>query len=339
MRLPGILTRNLRLKALATGIALVTWIGVVYAGNPPESRTVSVAVPQDPASLPAKYVLAAKVPDITVRVSGTREHVNAFDPTTLQVSVDYKQIKGTGVQNLPVHVVNTDAGVSLDSVPSTVSVDVDINDSINLPVTLVFDQLPPAGYKITDQRVDPSTVVVGGPHRALSGLSAQVHLNMGNKKTNVEGQFNVILYDRFGRKVQNLLVQPAEVSVTITVSSVTTSRASAVLPKVTGNVLVGHQLLAISANPPTVVLTGPQELINGLDSVPTDAISIAGLFGEHTFQVKIVPPAGVTAEPDTVTITISIVALPTPPPTPPPTAAPTPTPTPTATPPPPTPSP
>lgn len=332
MRLPGFITRNLRLKALATGIALVTWIGVVYAGNPPESRTVSVHVPQDPASLPAKYVLAAAIPDITVRVSGTREHVNAFDPSRLQVSVDFKQIKRTGVQDLPVHVTNTDSNVSLDNMPATVAVDIDVNDSVTLPVTLVIDHTPPPGYKIADQKIDPSTVVITGPQRSLSGLSVQVHLDLSNKKTNVEGDFNVVLYDRFSRRVSDLGVEPARVTVTVTISTVTTSRASAVLPKVSGSVASGHQLVAITANPPTVVLTGQQELINGLDSIPTQPISISGLTGDHTFQVRIVPPAGVTADPATVTITVTILTLATPTPAPSPTPTFTPTPSPPATP-------
>lgn len=334
MRIPNFLARNLRLKALATGIALVTWVGVVYAGNPPESRTVTVHVPQDQASLPSKYVLADPIPDITLRVSGTRDHVSAFDPATLQVSVDYRRIDHTGVQNLALRVVNTDTNVSIDNVPSTVSADIDVTDSVNVPVTLVFDQLPPTGYNTTDQKVDPDTVVVTGPHRQLTGLSVQVHLNLANKKTNIEGPYNVVLYDRFGRKVTTLGVQPAQVSVSITVSSVITSRASAVVPKLTGTVLSGHELVGISASPATVVLTGPQELINGLDSIPTQAISISSLFGDHTFQVKITPPAGVMAEPGTVTVTLSIIALPvpTPTPSPTPTASPAPTPTPSPTP-------
>jgi YbbR domain-containing protein len=329
MRLPGFLTRNLRLKALASGLALVTWVGVVYAGNPPESRTVSVHVPQDPASLPAKYVLATPIPDIALRVSGTRDHVNAFDPSTLQVSVDYRHIGHTGTQDLPLHVVNTDSNVSIDNVPSTVTADIDVNDSVTLPVELVYDQPPPTGYVKTEETVDPSTVVVSGPHRRLSGITAEVHLDLANKKTNIEGQYNVILYDRFRRKVGDLGVQPAQVTIKVTVSSVTTSRASAVVPKVSGTVLAGHQLVSLSVSPPTVVLTGPQELLNGLDSIPTQAISITGLFGDHTFQVKITPPPGVTAQPDTVTVTLSIIALPaaTPTPTASPTASPTPSPT------------
>jgi len=309
----------------------VTWIGVVYASNPPESRTVSVHVPQDQALLPAKFVLAAPISDFQVRVSGTRDAVNGFDATTLRVTVDYGHIVHTGVQQIPVHVVNNDTTVSVDQVPTSVSADVDVNDSFNVPVTVFFDATPPPGYRVTDQSLDHPSVVVTGPSRELTGLAAQVHLNLANQRTNLEGDYKVFLYDRFGRKVGNLGVAPDSVVVTLTVASVTTTRVSAVSPKITGTPPSGHYLASISADPLSVTISGPQDLLNGLDSIPTQPITIAGLTGDHTFQVKLAPPAGVTTTPDTVTVTVSIASLPTP--TPAPTPTPTPTPSPTAAPP------
>ncbi|HZS15416.1 MAG TPA: CdaR family protein [Candidatus Dormibacteraeota bacterium] len=328
MQLPGVITRNWRVKLLATGIALITWVGVVYASNPPESRTVSVHVPQDPASLPAKYVLSSPIPDIQVRVSGTRDNVNAFDPGSLRVGVDYSRINHAGVQQLPIHVVNNDSTVSLDQVPTTVSADVDVNDSVEVPVTLVFDATPPTGYTVTDQSLDHPSVTVTGPRRELGGLSAQVHLNLANQRTNLQGFYKVFLYDRFGRKVGSLGVNPDTVTVSLTISSVITSRVSAVLPRVTGTAPPGHYLASMTANPLTALISGPQDLLNGLDSISTQSISITGLgTGDHVVQVKLAPPAGVTATPDTVTVIVSIAALPQPTPLPAPTPTPTPTPT------------
>jgi YbbR domain-containing protein len=331
MRLPGFLTRNLRVKALASAIAVVTWVGVVYASNPPESRTVSVAVPQDPASLPAKYVLASSIPDIQVRVSGTRDHVNAFNPSSLRVSADYKVITKPGVQTLPLHVVNNDANVSIDQAPAAVTANVDINDSVNVPVSIIIDATPPTGYRVAQQSANPSTVVVTGPQRELSGLSAQVHLNLSNQKTNLQGEYKVVIYDQFGRKVGNLGVVSNTVTISVTVNSVTTSRSSAVVPKVSGLPPTGRYLSSISSVPLAVVLNGPQDLLNGLDSISTAAIPLNGMtVGDHVLQVKLAPPAGVTAAPDTVSVTLTVAALPTPTPSPSPTplASPTPTPTP-----------
>jgi YbbR domain-containing protein len=331
MRLPGFLTRNLRLKALATGVALVTWVGVVYASNPPDSRTVAVHVPQDPASLPAKYLLAAPIPDVQLRISGTRANVAAFTTTSLRVSVDYRVISKTGVQQIPLHVVNNDTTVSLDQVPGSVTADVDVRDSVNVPVTVVMDATPPTGYVAAVQPVVPNAVAVIGPQRELTGLRAEVHVNLANQKTNLEGEYRAVIYDSFGRKANNLEVPNPTVTITITVSSVSTSRSSAVVPKVSGTLPAGRYLSAISSIPLTVVLDGPQDLLNGLDSVATVAIPLSGMtVGEHVIAVKLSAPPGVTAAPDTVSVTLTVTALPSP--TPVPTAAPSPTPQPTPTP-------
>ncbi|HEV7678783.1 MAG TPA: CdaR family protein [Candidatus Dormibacteraeota bacterium] len=337
MRLPGFLTRNLRVKALATGVALVTWVGVVYASNPPESRTVAVHVPQDPASLPGKFLLATPIADVQVRLSGTREHVSAFTTNSLRLSVDYHAITSTGVQQVPLHVVNNDSTVSLDQVASSVTADVDVRDSVNVPVSIVIDATPPTGYvaPAAQQSVTPNVVAVVGPQRELSGLTAQVHINLANQKTNLEGDYKAVLYDRFGRKINNLEVPNPNVTVTITVSSVTTSRSSAVVPRVSGALPAGRYLSGISSVPLTVVLNGPQDLLNGLDSISTLAIPLNGLStGDHVVQVKLAPPAGVTATPDAVSVTLTVAVLPTPSPSPSPTpsSSPAPTATPTPTP-------
>ncbi len=65
-----------------------------------------------------------------------------------------------------------------------------------------------------------------------------------------------------------------------------------------------------------VVLNGPQDLLNNLDSIPTDVISVNGLTGTRTFVVRIVTPPGVTATPGTVSVTITVVAVPSSSPTP-----------------------
>jgi YbbR domain-containing protein len=115
------------------------------------------------------------------------------------------------------------------------------------------------------------------------------------------------------------------VLVNIAVRASLTSRASAVLPKVVGTVAQGFEVAGTAQAPLVVVLNGPQDLLNNLDSIPTDVISVNGLTGTRTFVVHIVTPPGVTATPGTVSVTISVVAVPSSSPTP---GPPTPTPTP-----------
>jgi YbbR domain-containing protein len=336
MRWPGFLTRNIRLKAVAAVVATITWAGVVYASNPPDTRSVSVKVPQDPNAV-TPYILVHSIPDLVIRVSGTREHLNAFDPAAVIVSVNYHAITRTGLQSVPLSVINNDRDVVLDNPPTSVVAEVDHVDSQNVPVTIVQSSPPPQGYVVGPMLTTPGTVTLIGPQHQLPGLQARVTVDLSGQKTNYQADLQVVIYDssnhRLGNIGTNITVGgkvQTTVQVSIQITAVQTSRASAVLPQTSGTVAPGHMLSSVRVNFPTVVLSGPQDLLNTLDSVSTDTISLSGLTGTVSFTVKLRPPAGVVAAPSTVTVTLNVVALPTA--TAPPTATPSPAPVPTPTP-------
>lgn len=325
--MPLFITRNLRLKLLAVLLSMFTWAGVVYASNPPDTRTVTVPVPQESQTV-APWVLVHPIPDIAVRVSGTRDHINAFTPQDLSIAVSFHSITGPGLQKIPISITNNDHDVSLVDPPDTVDAAVDRLTSASLVVSIAYTSPPPQGYVTGQEQVTPASVSVIGPEQLLKGVQAKVNLNFSNQKTNFEAELPVVLYDAIGNRLGNLGVIPSTVRVSITVNSSLTSRSSAVVPQVSGSVAPGFQLTGISIDPPTVVLNGPQDLLNTLDSIPTASIDITGLTGDRTYTVKIVTPSGVTAAPGTVTVRVHVVQLPQATPTPSPTPAPTPTPTP-----------
>jgi YbbR domain-containing protein len=333
MRVPGFATRNLRLKGTAAVLATVLWAGVAYASNPPDTRSVTVAVPQDSPSV-APYVLVHAIPDLVIRVSGTRDHLAAFQPADIVVSVNYRSITHTGIQSLPVTVINNDRDVALDTAPSSIVAEIDRLGSRSVPVLVDYGQHPPPqGYVAVNPTTAPATVTVIGPQNQLANVEAKVIINLSNQKTNFQADESVGLFDartqqplgNFGLSITVGGHPQTSVLVTIQVSASLTSRASAVLPKVVGSVGPGHFLEAETVNPATVVLDGPQDLLNTLDAVQTQTISLNGITGTLSFTVQLAPPAGVTANPSSVTVTITVGSFTQP--TPPPTTAPTPTPT------------
>ncbi len=320
MHLPGILSRNLRLKLVCIGLSGVVWAGVVYAANPPETRVISVHVPQDAASLPARYLLVHAIPDVQVLISGTRENLEAFDSRSLVVKVDYAAIHGTGRLTLPVIVTVTDPNVELGGAPTDIVAEVDTLDSLDIPVNLVVNPPPPMGYIVSGQSLDPQKVTITGPHNRLSSVRASIQLDLSNQKTNLDAFVPVRLQDtKTNATIGNLGVTPPTVRVILTIAPVETSRASAVVPETVGSVATGYQLVGISVDPPTVVISGPRDLLNALDSLTTQAISLTNLNSDTTVTIKLAPPAGVRVSPDTVTVHLKIIALPVPSPTPTPT--------------------
>ncbi len=273
MRVPGFATRNLRLKGAAAGLAAILWASVAYASNPPDTRSVTVPVPQETASV-QPYVIVHPIPDLVIRVSGTRDHLLAFQPADIVVSVNYRAITHTGIQSLPVSVINNDRDVALDTPPTSIVAEIDRLGSRSVSVIVDYGQHPPPqGYVAVDPTTTPTTVTVIGPSNQLANVEAKVIVNLSSQKTNFQADESVGLYDsrtqqrlgNFGLSINVGSHAQSSVLVSIEVAAVSTSRASAVLPKVVGSVASGHYLASETVSPATVVLAGPQDLLNTLE--------------------------------------------------------------------------
>jgi hypothetical protein len=324
--LPGFVSRNFQLKLLSTVLAVVTWGGVVYASNPPGQRAISVPVPQSATNLPAGYVLTQHIPDLQLRIAGTEQHLESFDPGRLVVRVHYEQITKPGEVDLPVDVRCQDCNVELDQVPPTVHVSVDQLSTAQVPVRIVINPGPPAGFTFASQTATPSSIAVTGPAAKLGRIEPRAAVDLSNQKANFEADVTVFLYDTNGNKVDDVNATPPTVRVVITIEAVSTKRISAVVPPIRGTVASGYQLAGITVTPATVTLSGGQDILNPLDTVGTDAVNVAGLTGDRTFTVTVRAPSGVSASPVTVTVHVSVVAVAVPTATP--AASPTPTPAP-----------
>ena len=332
MNLPGLVTRNFRLKVGCALLAVVTWAGVVYAGNPPETKTFSVPVPQQTTSIPAGFVLIHPIANIPVKIGGTRDAVNAFDPASnLAIMVGWSKVKSGGAQSLPIRVVNNDSKVEVVDAPTSVQANIDTLASATLPVTVVVTKNPPPGILVTETSTSPSTVSVAGPRHELNGAQARVSVDLSAAKANFQAQIKVYLYGPHGDQLSDLefVNNQGSVTVNISLTSNFTSRLVPVLPQIVGRQSAGYVVTGVRYSPETVMLSGPQDLLNTIDSVSTSAISISGITQTLTESVPIqVPLSGVTVSATLVTVTILVapVSTPTPPPTPTPTPAPPPTP-------------
>ena len=347
-RLPLIVRRNFRLKALSFGLALVAWTVVVYASNPPDTRTLNVDLPcRAPAgscdNLPATFIVDPVPGPVAVRIRGTTDHLNQFSEQSLTVTAAFDKVHAPGTQDVALTVTNSDTNVELDSVPRAITVNIDQLTSRALPVTITEAKdkngkplRPPPGYIIGETASTPAEVTVtGSKHRldSIDQLRAEADVDLSNARTTFVAQEDVVLRDATGTAITDLAVQPGTVSVHIAITSNQVSRASVVLPDLTGNAGFGRVLSGIVISPqPFVVLTGPQDLLNTLNTVSTDPIRLTNLSNGEKVTVKVLTPAGVTADPATVDVVVFFTLLPPPTATPLPSATPTPAPTPTPTP-------
>ncbi len=325
MRVPGLIRRNWKLKVLCFFIAFVTWVGVVYAGNPPETKVVALPVPQSPANIPAAYVLVHAIADTLVRIGGDQNTLDSLNPQVLTVTVDWAAVNRAGTYSIPLSVTSTDPTIELIDPPTSVQVDLDALGSKAVPVTIQITSPPPVGYQSGIEQATPSTVNVDGPEHELTGIVAKVTVNLSAQKANFQEQIPVLLYTAAGVRLNNVSVDPTNVNVSIAITADFTTKEVAIIPRTEGNPSFGHYLTGIIVTPLTVVATGPRDLLNAIDYVYTTPIALGGVFGDYIVSVTILAPAGVTLSSNKASVEIETASVPTPPPTP--TPAPTPSPT------------
>ncbi len=329
MRGPGFIRRNWRLKVGSVLIALVTWIGVVYAGNPPETRVISLPVPASALTIPAGFVLLRPIGDVQVRVGGEQNTLATLNTAEFQVHVISSAITRAGAYSIPLSITTSELNVDLIDPPTSIQIDVDALKSVSVAVTIVQTNPPPVGYHTVDEGASPSQVAISGPLGELVGVQARVSVDLGAQKANFQASLRVYAYNARNERLNNVNVIPSVVSVSIALLSDGTTREVAVVANIEGNPSPGHYLVSVACSPSTVVIRGPQDLLNSLDSIQTLPISLTGVSGQYTLTIKLAPPPGVTLSQKQVTVTLDVGTLPTPPPTPTPTPTPTPGPTPT----------
>jgi YbbR domain-containing protein len=319
---PGFIRRNWKLKVGCCVIAFFTWVGVVYAGNPPETKVLPLSIPQSTANIPPSYVLVHAVDPVQVRVGGDQNTLDALNSAVLAVNVDWSAANRAGTYSIPISIVNSDPSIELINPPTSVQVDLDSYIQKSVPVTIQITNPTPVGFESGSPQATPSTVVVNGPEHELVGLEALVTVNLSAQKANFQAPLPVLVYSNKVR-LNNVEPIPSYVSVSIAIKADITTKVVAVLSPTEGSPSPGHYLTGIVVSPITVIATGSQDLLNVLDSVSTAPIPLSGIFGFYTVSVTIIAPAGVTLSQSKATVTIEMATVPPPPPTPTPTPSPT----------------
>jgi YbbR domain-containing protein len=293
---PPWIARNLRVKLLAMLLALASWVVVVYAANPPDSRQILVHVQQDAQQLPGRYVLSHPIADISVRINGTREHVDAFQLSSIRATPNFDAIKRTGVQQLALTVVNTDPNVDLSDAPGSVSAEVDLLGTTSVPVVVRTGKTQ-VGYEISSVTAVPAIVQLTGPQNELRYARPVVDFNFGNRTSNLtqDGVPVIVLDTRSANKpLTDVTVNEGTVRVTVVIKPVNGTVVAIVLPQLIGAVAPGHVLVGAPVDPPTVTVNGPQDVINGYQLLPTPQIGIYGLTADHVFTVTLDAPQGLS---------------------------------------------
>lgn len=312
------LKNNWKMKLVSVILALFLWNSVIVNTDPVVSRTTDpIPVTLIGAEqLEAKgYAIATEsteyLQSVKVTVLMNRSQSKLFDPTDIQVTLDLSRISTTGEQTIKV-TAYTNEGTIEKVVPESFTVAVDQKKSKIVPVEYdVIGQLPD-GYFAGEILVEPTSVQVTGPSSIVETVERAIFsVDMENRTTSLElpreitlvdDEDNIITSDTLATNIDSVMF---EMSILprkeIQVLGENCVSGADKLPE-------GYQIDGkIEVYPETVEVTGSAELLEGLTSLPSEVIDIAGKTEDVYTTIKLLVPDGITMlSTDTVSLIVRI---------------------------------
>lgn len=163
--------RNLGLKALSVGLAVLVWL--VVLGEHVVER--GLRVPLEFRNIPESLEIVGAPPQtVDVRVRGTSGLLGRLQPGDVVAVLDLNAARpGSRLLSLRTDQVRAPFGVEVAQiVPAAVALDLERSSSRVVPVVPAVDGQPAPGFVLGTVRVEPSTVEVIGPESRLERITS-----------------------------------------------------------------------------------------------------------------------------------------------------------------------
>lgn len=290
------LLRNWHLKLAAAGLALILYTGFVYSGS--FSETTFTGAPIRVLNQPdGGYLLTQQLGSVAIRYrlasDAARVGADSFSVTVDLGSYDMK--RAAQPQALAISVDPLEDGLDvLEFSPKTVPVAIDRLGTKPRVAVHVDTGLVPEGLQIGNPVVDVREVEATGPISQLSRLDhAVARVVVQDSGIDVEAQVPLVPVDIDGQTLTSVDLTPPNVSVSVDVQTIETSKTVPIVPVVTGSPTPGYEVGAVSVVPSLATLRGTPDALAGISEVRTQAVSLTNATTTITAAPEIVVPDAV----------------------------------------------
>ena len=303
---------------LAIILATLIWFAAVQEEDPIRTERFEQPIPLqvlppqnrfallNPETIPAEVDLLLTAPQSSWQRLSLNKFYARLDLTDYQV----------GTHTVPVEVsVSDDQITIIEVLPNQITLQLEALHTRVLSSTIRITGEPPRGfaYRLLNQ---PISVTVKGPEKlvqAIDRVEGQVFLE--NSRSAVEQTVQLLAKDRLDQTVDNVALEPAQATVTVAVEQKFGYHSVGIKAKILGEPASGYFISGIATDPVEVILRGPDESPNAIETSPVD---IKGTTGDIVKRIPLIVPAGFTIEADntidpehnrSVIVTVEIAAV------------------------------
>lgn len=300
--------KNWEVKILALVAAIVLWFFVVGIEN--NSYRFPEQIDVHAVNLPQGMSVSNDLGKASLRIRADQNMIKNLTKSDFDLSVDLKSAV-EGEQDVPLLATSKNDNVTILKVePTTVHVVLEPVTQKEIKIKPVVTGNPAKGYSVGNVDVTPATVTVSGGKSLLtkiSSISAEIVLD-GTESANFKQNVTLKLPDAVS-SLKNVTLDLEQALIEVEITQDLQQKTVVVKPDLQGSLDLTTLSKKLVITPETVIIQGKEDVLQSVDNIPTEPISLETLKNSVTpVKVKLLLPKNVTlpdSQPDTVMVSLT----------------------------------
>lgn len=302
---------------ISVAFALTVWTYVVTVVSPNSDTTfenVPVVV-QGEALLQDRGLMITHtdISAATLHLEGSRMDLNKLSSSNISLTVDVSKIYEAGTHNIGYSIgypgdVASNAFTVLSKNPSSVQVVVEERISKTVPLEIQYNGALAQDFVADKENIELDVEGIGitGPKSAMDQITkAVISLDLEGRSESLRDQFTYTLCDDDGEPVDAQMVVADVAEVNLTLRIVRVKEIALTLNVIDGGGATA-QTSTITIDPPTILISGGDALLEGLDRLELGSVALGELTKDTQLQLPIKLPEGITNETGVAEATVSV---------------------------------
>lgn len=278
-------------------LALLLW---VYANNDSDNMVYSkiedipIVLTNTSVLEQNDFIISVSTDNIdSMKIYGKGSLVKSLDNKNIQASVDLKDISSEGTYTLNINIKGVPNDVTIvDQNPNTIKVTVDKigNKSLSVPVIKSTGQVK-EGYSVLSLSSEVEDVNISGPSDSVDKVEAIMgNVDVTNKSGDFSSPATLYAVDANNKKIEDVTLSPATTNVKVSIGKV---KNVPIKVKTSGSVMDGYKVTSIKPSVTTVTISGKDEILNTVNEINTESISLDEVNETFEKNVKLDIPQGI----------------------------------------------